>query len=164
MLVINDTFGCYLSTIGTFVIYSIYAIIKKKDRIATVIVIAIFIILSIFTVKDGRNIAATNLGKLITDFDTVLAKFGIETKASEGKDDKQIMEEFKEVGTRRGVLWENTPKIIMKKPIIGYGAENLVPEYNKYWMDGSDRPHNLILYLACVSGIPGMLIFVIFWY
>ena len=49
----------------------------------------------------------------------------------------------------------------MKKPIIGYGAENLVPEYIKLWMDGSDRPHNLILYLACVSGIPGMLIYMV---
>ena len=26
-------------------------------------------------------------------------------------------------------------------------------------MPGKDRPHNLILYLACVSGIPGMLLY-----
>ena len=47
----------------------------------------------------------------------------------------------------------------MRKPIIGYGADNMGEQYENSSIWGKDRPHNLVLYLACVSGIPGMLLY-----
>jgi len=158
-MIYNDTFGCYLATIGTLVLYAIYAIIKKTDRIAISIAIAIFVLGSIFTVKDGINLAGRNIKNFIGDVNSVLAKFGIETEQTEEKQDWEIRNDFMVAGTKRGELWYNAYKFLLKKPIIGYGAENLGEHYANAAMPGKDRPHNLILYLACVSGIPGMLIY-----
>ena len=50
-------------------------------------------------------------------------------------------------------------RFALKKPIIGYGPDNLKDEYLRAGIN-QDRPHNLIIYLACVSGFPGMLLYV----
>ena len=162
-MIYNDTFGCYLATIVTLILYTIYAIIKKKNRVAIFIAIIIFILLSIFTTKDGRNVAHTNIETFISDISAVLAKFGISTKSETGepKKDYEIKNDFMAAGTNRGELWHNAYHFILKNPIIGYGADNLGEQYENVQMRGKDRPHNLILYLACVSGIPGMLLYVI---
>ncbi|MBQ2835742.1 MAG: O-antigen ligase family protein [Clostridia bacterium] len=162
-MIYNDTFGCYLATIGTLILYTIYAIIKKKDRIAISIAIVIFILLSIFTTKDGRNVVAINVENFMTDISAVLAKFGISTEIGNGestpKPEWEIRNDFMSAGTNRGELWHNAFNFILRKPIIGYGADNLGEQYENVLMYGRDRPHNLILYLACVSGIPGMLLY-----
>lgn len=162
-MIYNDTFGCYLATVATLILYTIYAIIKKKDRVVISIAIVIFILLSIFTTKDGRNVAYTNIETFMTDISAVLAKFGISTESASGesKTDYEIKNDFMAAGTNRGELWHNAFNFILRKPIIGYGADNLGEQYENVLMHGRDRPHNLILYLACVSGIPGMLLYVI---
>lgn len=162
-MIYNDTFGCYLATTVTLILYVIYAIIKKKDRIAISIAMVIFILLSIFTTKDGRNVVSVNVENFMTDISAVLAKFGISTESENGesKPDYEIRNDFMAAGTNRGELWHNAFNFILRKPIIGYGADNLGEQYENVLMRGKDRPHNLILYLACVSGIPGMLLYVI---
>lgn len=165
-MIYNDTFGCYLATVVTLILYAIYAIIKKKNRVAISVAIVIFVLLSIFTIKDGRNIAYANIETFMNDISAVLAKFGISTESAnasetgEIKTDYEIKKDFMAAGTNRGELWYNAFKYILRNPIIGYGADNLGEQYENSLMRGKDRPHNLILYLACVSGIPGMLLYI----
>ena len=81
-MIYNDTFGCYLAVVGTLILYFIYAMIKKKDRIGISIATIIFVILSIFTVKDGRNVAVANIENFMTDIGAVLQMFGISTQST----------------------------------------------------------------------------------
>ena len=71
----------------------------------------------------------------------------------------EILNEFRAAGTQRGELWHAAYSFIQRKPIIGYGADNIGEQYENALIRGKDRPHNLILYLACVSGIPGMFLY-----
>lgn len=163
-MIYNDTFGCYLATVTTLMLYGIYSLIKKKDRKAISLAIIIFVILSIFTTKDGRYIVSANVENFMGDIKAVLAKFGISTtsiSATTEKQEAEIINDFLVAGTKRGELWEYAYRFILKNPIIGYGADNLGEQYDTVLLYGKDRPHNLILYLACVSGIPGMLIYLL---
>ena len=58
------------------------------------------------------------------------------------------------MGSYRGELWYYTLDLIKKKPLIGYGLENLAMEYKNYPMHSNeDLPHNLILHLFVCGGI-----------
>lgn len=153
-LIYNNTFGCYLAVCIFFVLYAIYALIKKTDRKVFFIAVAIFTILSCITFKDGKNLAYENLKDFAFDIKSVIVKI-----MNLDVEDEEIEKNFEEAGTYRMELWINGLKFISKKPIIGYGPDNLKDEYLKNGID-QDRPHNLLIYLACVSGIPGMVLYV----
>lgn len=158
-MIYNDTFGCYLAVAVTLILYGIYTLIKKKDRLAILATILVFVIFSFAITKDGRNVVAVNVENFLIDLKAIILQTtGIGVEES-GKEDWQIRDEFMQAGTNRGALWKGAIGFIQKNPIIGYGADNLAEQYNNAWMWGSDRPHNLILYLACVSGIPGALLY-----
>lgn len=153
-MIYNDTFGCYLATVAILTIYGLYSVIKKKDRKLIFIAIAIFTLLSCTVVKDNENIAYKNVSNFASDIKTIICKvMNIEI---EGED---IDKEFEKAGTSRMKLWTNGIKFVLERPIIGYGPDNL---RFKYWevSINQDRPHNLIIYLSAVSGIPGMLLYV----
>jgi len=160
-MIYNDTFGCYLATAITLIFYCLYSLIKKKNRRLMAIAIIIFSVLSIFTTKDGRYIAYENLENFMGDINAVFAKFGMSTEETSENEKAEIINDFLVAGTKRGELWEYAYKFILKNPIIGYGADNLGEQYDTVLLYGKDRPHNLVLYLACVSGIPGMLIYLL---
>lgn len=65
-------------------------------------------------------------------------------------------------------MWRNTLKLIVQKPILGYGWETYKGVFLKYgtpflmsYEELPDRPHNQLLYLASSAGILGWLTF--FW-
>lgn len=150
----NDTFGCYLAILGILILYVIYAIIKKKDRKLIFVAIAVFTLLSVITYKGTINLAYNNISQLVEDIKIIFYKImDIEV---EGID---VDKKFEKTGTNRMELWTNGVKFILEKPIIGHGPDNLKTKYLLLGID-QDRPHNLLIYLACVSGIPGMLIYI----
>ena len=153
-LIANNTFGCYLATSMVLILYCIYALVKKRDRIVISIAIAIFIILSITITKDGKNLAYENISSLGSDIKTIITKvFNIE------EDNPELEENFEKAGTSRMILWKNGIKFIKERPIIGYGPENLKEKYESVSIK-QDRPHNLLIQLATTSGIPGMVLYV----
>lgn len=159
-LIYNDTFGCYLAVLAVLVMYAIYALIKKINRKSIFVAIMIFAILSGVTIKDGKFLAYENMKQLGQDIKIIICKtMNIETEVVEGEEVVDIDEKFEETGTNRMQLWINGIKFALKKPIIGYGPDNLREEYLRAGIE-QDRPHNLIIYLACVSGFPGMLLYV----
>jgi len=156
-LIYNNTFGCYLATSIMLILYTIYCLIKKKDRKQILIAVIIFTILSCIITKDNENVAFNNIKSFAHDIVTIVLKVtGIEI---EGFDREQIDKEFENAGTSRMELWTNGIKFILERPILGYGPDNLRMKYDEVSIK-QDRPHNLLIQLATTSGIPGMLIYV----
>ena len=150
----NNTFGCYLAVCIFLIMYAIYALLKKTDRKLIFTAIAIFTILSCVTFQDGKNVAYKNLSEFAFDIKSIITKI-----LNLDVEDEEMEENFESAGTDRMKLWVNGIKFIQKKPIIGYGPETLRHQYLINSRIDQDRPHNLIIYLACVSGIPGMLLY-----
>ena len=168
-MIFNDTFGCYLAATVMLTLYAIYSLIKKRDRKLIFIAIIVFVILSSITTKWNQNIAYKNIKKFTSDVKTIMYKvFDIEVKEEpkgneqdqeQQKKKEKIDKEFELVGTSRMKLWTNGVKFVFERPIIGYGPDNLGIKY-MFEDISQDRPHNLIIYLSAVSGIPGMIIYV----
>lgn len=153
-LIYNDTFGCYLATAVFLIMYGIYALIKKTDRKEIFIAIAIFVLLSGITFKNDVNLSYKNLSGFFNDIKTIVCKvMNIEIEGEE------IEEKFEKAGTHRMKLWKLGIQFALERPIFGYGPDNLKTWYLMREVD-QDRPHNLIIYLSCVSGFPGMIIYV----
>lgn len=153
-MIYNNTFGCYLAICIFLILYAIYALIKKTDRKLIFIAIIIFTILSCVTVRKGKNLAYENLKQFAFDIKAVITKI-----MNLDVEDEEIDKNFEDAGTYRMELWVYGIKFISKKPIIGYGPDNLRQQYLIRGIE-QDRPHNLLIYLAAATGIPGMIIYI----
>lgn len=145
-LILNNTFGGYLALTITSIFIIIYYVKIKKIKLSSFILVITFIICSLFITKNNESIVLKNF------FDNT--KEVINTNF---EDENQLSK----LGTSRGKLWIEAIKMIEKRPIIGYGIENLEQEYHKIEMLYADKPHNMILALSGYIGIPGMLCFII---
>ena len=145
-LILNNTFGGYLALTITSIFIIIYYVKIKKIKLSSFILVITFIICSLFITKNNESIVLKNF------FDNT--KEVINTNF---EDENQLSK----LGTSRGKLWIEAIKMIEKRPIIGYGIENLEQEYHKIGMLYADKPHNMILALSGYIGIPGMLCFII---
>ena len=165
-LIINNTFGCYIALFSSIILFTIYCIYKKKYRIFCAISLIIFLILSIVTRYEGKNIVSNNFQVFFQDIENIadIVSENNQVKNETNNDveiDKESIEKEKrlaQAGSGRMKLWENGIKMILKHPIIGYGADNLEEEYKKYNIK-EDRPHNLVIQLATTSGIPGAILY-----
>lgn len=170
-LMYNNTFGCYLAVIATIILYFIYSIIKKKNRLMTIIAIIVFGIISCMVTKNGIHLLSRNIQKLSSDLTAIINKFTTSdviidnenaTEEEIAKQEQAILDRewlFKHAGSSRMDLWRYGLKFVQESPIIGYGPENLGKQYGSVKID-QDRPHNLLIQLATTSGIPGMLLYV----
>jgi len=152
-LIINNTFGCYLSLAVTLIIFMIYSMVKKEN-----IGIAVLIIIMFFGISFGtpvtRSITCENINTLSKDINNII------TAVIYGKE--EIEESFDKAGTGRMALWVNGIKFFLERPILGYGPENLEAKYAtaNLWYRGQDRPHNLLIQLATTSGVIGLVTYV----
>ncbi|MBQ9279791.1 MAG: O-antigen ligase family protein [Clostridia bacterium] len=133
MLILNDTFGSYLGVMLGLVFMFITSLIMKKDFIKTVIVVAVFVVLSIYVQNaEGIFVARRNFENTTND---ILKIVGIYTNRgnSENIENSAGIEETGEntgnntpattnatsstdvaaAGSGRYTLWKNTVKIIM---------------------------------------------------
>lgn len=75
-------------------------------------------------------------------------------------------------GAHRGFIWKRVIELITKRPIFGYGIENLGITFDKYYQDDMiglwgkiinvDRAHNEYLHIAVSSGIPSLIAYLSF--
>ena len=181
-LILNNTFGCYIAFTVTIIIFFVYCIYKKENRIVCSISIFIFILMSVLVEYNEKNIVTNNIKNLAIDVSNIFEVIKsenintIEEKEIEkendlekneiNKEDKNnnseinnIKKQVENAGSGRGKLWKYGIKIFLQKPILGYGADNLRSEYKKYNIE-QDRPHNLIINLLATSGIPGFILYI----
>ena len=149
-LVINDTFSVFLSFIVFLILLSLYLLQTKKNYKELLIIMIIFISTCLLASRDGYNVVKRNILGTISDTKII-------TNKSDGNDENN---NIYSVGTGRGELWIHGIKYIIKKPLLGYGYENIVYEYKK---DGitNPKPHNRYIEYAQNTGIPSLIIYII---
>lgn len=151
ILVLNDTFGCFLAVFCTIVIITIYYIKYHKKEIKKLIpIILAIIIICINNERYGQNIFLNNINLILLDSHQI-------KEAIKEKD----IEKINKIGTTRGVLWRYGLKASIEKPIIGYGIENIESYYRVNGVP-KDRPHNMLIQFLVFTGIPGMLLYILF--
>ena len=157
-LIINNTFGCYIAFAITLVLFFVYCICQKKNRMITTVSILIFIINSCFVQYNGINVVTNNMKNLFSDVSSMfkVTKDRINNTEINTETEKKL----EKAGSGRAKIWKYGLKIFLDKPILGYGADNLESEYRKYNIR-QDRPHNLIIQLATTSGLPGCILYII---
>ena len=180
-LILNNTFGCYVAFTVTIIIFFVYCIYKKENRILCIISILVFIVMSILVEYNGKNIVTNNIKNFVKDVSNIFELMKsenintkeekeeeIDTEKNEIKNEEDknnngeinnIKKQVENAGSGRGKLWKYGIKIFLQKPILGYGADNLSSEYKKYNIE-QDRPHNLIISLLTISGIPGLILYI----
>ena len=75
-------------------------------------------------------------------------------------------------GANRGFIWKRVAELIKKRPLAGYGIENLGEAFKKYYTKDMielwnevrylDKAHNEYLHIAVTSGIPSLLVYLTF--
>ncbi len=161
ILILNDTFGCYLAMVISLLFFVVYSFIKKNKRIIASTTIIIFALVSFFVsyygIKWGERVDFTstkgiiwnNISGLFRDTKTIL-------------DDESTEDEIAQVGSLRGVLWKEAINYTLDHPLLGGGMECLNTVYAKCELCNSDRPHNAILQFSSFIGIPGAIVYIIF--
>lgn len=142
-LILNNTFGAYLSFFLTIVFMLIWWHVNKKSGFKSVLLIlAIFIFVSAFSTLFTDNIK-TNVISLFDDVDAI-----VEDEDTSG------------IGSNRGELWANALVCIKNEPIFGCGLENIgsVSNYDDE-VTAPSNPHNFILFFAKHTGIPGAMLY-----
>ena len=161
MLIVNNTFGCYLTIIFILII-NIMFIIKNKLYIKYILLILAFILLSLTIEIDGKWLVKDNFVELLTDLNIIKQYTENYSDFTEEENLHYINSHIIYTGSYRGELWYYTFDLIKKKPFIGYGLESLELEFKNYNMDSrNDMPHNLYLYLWVCGGIFTLLFYLI---
>ena len=179
-LVINDTFGCILSVSFSLILLFIY-FRKHWKKIFLIIIITLALFLG--TSREDRNVIRSNFYKMVADTKTTFEavaekneeknnkmnnkknnsvnKGQIEKKEEEVEESPEEKYKFFLVGNARFFLWKYGIEFIADKPFLGYGIEALEPYYLSRNMQ-QDRPHNILIQFALFTGIPGMLLYIVF--
>ena len=140
ILVINNTFGCYLAvTIGLIFFIAINWIRNGKTNIFDYSFLAILLIASLIALASPYPNIFSDYVKLLKDVGDIAS----------GKDADGA-------GTSRWYLWKESVKIIGNHPFFGIGSDNGTFEmYNNV----SDRPHNEFIQYTLFYGIPGFIMY-----
>lgn len=142
-LILNNTFGAYLSFIITFIILLIWWIANKRKGIKSLAIIATVFVLTSFMSTLYTGNVKNNFVSLFSDVDVIVED-----------------EDTSSVGSNRGELWKNALVCIKNDPIFGCGLENIgsVPNYDDEEIAPSN-PHNFVLFFAKHTGIPGLVLY-----
>ena len=157
MLIMNDTFGCYLALFISLIAALIYCIVKRNRIIKSVILIVLFIstsfVVNHFQLNIGLkynesiNIVGNNMSSFKQDLLIIL---------------RGDVKSLESIGSYRGQLWYGAINYTMEHPLIGGGFETLKYYYLSQGIRYNDRPHNILLQISSSIGIPGALIYLSF--
>lgn len=162
LLILNDTFGCFLAILSTLIFIVFYYIFIKKQFKKIIPIIILFVLVSLITFRNNQNIVYKNFNKLFSDV-KVVNNIVKDNKNKNKNNNKYNNNKYKlyNIGTSRGLLWTYGIKYISKSPIIGHGIE---ATYILYPSDNinQSRPHNILIQFGIFTGIPGIIFYVIF--
>lgn len=154
VLIMNNTFGCYLALFISLLCLLVYSLIKKKRRINALILLVSFVLLSFFVShyniqlfssgKEHTNIVSNNINTFTNDI-----KKSLDTK------DKN----HEKAGSGRIKLWKGAISYTLDHPIFGGGMECLDKYYFDTYNSTIGRPHNIFLQISSFIGIPGAIIY-----
>lgn len=142
VIIMNNTFGCYLACIaGMSFFLIIMRIMKRKTNFTAVLPLIIFIVLSI-----AEGIL---YGNVLANFISTLFDMNSIVNDTETADS---------AGSGRWKLWTETVKYIGEAPLIGHGVEGIADRL--FEVANNTRTHNEYLQYAAFFGIPAALVYV----
>lgn len=146
LLLANST-GPFISFIGTFILFFIYLLVKKKLVLKNFIVCLLIIIMLYPVVLYKRDDITPEIKSHINYF--------VEKIDGNNNDDSNKGLTTNQLGHGRVKIWKNTWKTIKKSPLIGYGPDNLGLVYEKSVGEKkiADKAHNIYLHIFASSGI-----------
>lgn len=143
VLIINDTFGCWLAASVTLLSECIFiCICRKKFDLLSAIPFIVFMLIA-FIMGFWYD----------TIFAQVIKLFVEVGKIAENDEDAGA------TGSGRWRLWVYTMQYISEKPILGWGVEGIADKL--YEAGGNSRPHNEYLQYCAFFGIPAGIIYII---
>lgn len=149
VMIINDTFGCYLAMSVAAIVLAVFAA-KKQKKFSMKFLIP-FLLIVLISATNYAGVLPKGHGKDVgQNLDTLL--WDIEQVADRTN-------EMEHAGSSRMGLWIASGEMIAQKPILGYGPDSAeVDEIQnfQYW-----RPHNEYLQHALYLGIPGLLFYLV---
>lgn len=181
MLILNNTFGAYIGVGIALVLMLVHSIVRaiqrdeesKKDKGVSLGITAVsFLVLLVLSMQitnaNGELIAKKNFEGIFDDVKSILLStqgdnistdefVDIDEENDESNDSSSSADE---AGSGRWKLWVGGLKLALKKPIFGYGLENMKAEYIEQLQIGEGRSHNLIIQLAGTTGFPGMILYI----
>ena len=150
IIIMNDTFGCYLAIFAALVAILVIVLIKLKEKTAKVCINAALPLILFICVNIVFFIACPDDNPITKNFRTL------------GKDVKTIATteniEEEHAGSGRLEMWLATVDMIKERPILGYGPDNLKAHYVERDVT-LDRAHNEPLERAVATGVPSALIY-----
>ena len=157
-LLLTNTRGAWLGFIISFILYFILYFKYQKSKNAKLkFSMILIIIVSLFVMYDLNS-----SGLLMKRFLSIFS------------DAKGLMTEvnINQIGSNRGYIWERTLRYIFKKPIEGYGIQNIMlyflADYGKEMnaIFGQlllvNNVHNEYLQIAVSTGIPSLIVYLSF--
>lgn len=156
-LLCSNTRGSWIGFVVAFIVYLIF-IYQQVDRRQlfkrVALLLALIVILTaLFNI--------TLEGKFANRFSTFYTEAG---KMLADEDERNT------AGSFRMYIWQKTLLLIKKRPILGYGPENLLEPFVDNFLEDSkriaenglpaDKAHNEYLHYAVTSGVPLTLIYI----
>lgn len=146
-ILVNSTFGSYLGSFCALIMVLVFFVRKNgKFSINLLVPVIIFFLISAASyvgwvpTSSGQDMRV-NLMELFSDTQDIL--------------DNPL--DAKDAGHGRMTLWQQGLKMIPRRPIFGYGPEQLDEELSEImWVD---RPDNEFIQHAVFLGIPGLLFY-----
>ena len=146
ILILNDTFGCYLAAIAALVFGAIVIMVIRRNKGECIRMVAVLLaFVAITCVMRLFNYSNTqDMTNLVSDI----------------QENADTNEYSSNTGTRRWVLWKHTVQYISERPIFGWGVEGTTERLDNEPDTENDRPHNEYLQWAAFFGIPGALLYI----
>lgn len=159
-LLSTNTRGAWLGTIASIIAFVIIHFIYfrfNKDEFIKYIVLFVVTLIIMFVYYINTDGAFLDRLFTITD------------------DAKELLtngERSDFTGAHRGFIWKRVLELIKARPLTGYGIENLGEVFQKYYTKDMidfwgevrypDKAHNEYLHIAVSSGIPSLVVYLIF--
>lgn len=146
-ILVNSTFGSYLGSLCALIMVIVFYLRKNRKFSYKILVpVLIFFLIS----------AASYMGYVPTSSGQDM-RVNLMELFSDAKNIWDDPLEAKDAGHGRMTLWQQGLKMIPKRPIFGYGPEQMDEELSKImWVD---RPDNEFIQHAVFLGIPGLLFY-----
>ena len=145
LLIINNTFGCFLSCIAAL-IFSVIAVsvYRRKFSWGAAGMLLMFLLIT-FLMSFWMTTFFSNLIWLKNDIAAI----------SSGDE-----EQLAYAGTGRWALWRETVQSIRERPLFGWGVEGIQDRlYIASGIYQNNRPHNEYLQYAAFFGVPAALLY-----
>lgn len=160
-LLLANSSGPFIAFIITFILLIICLVFKKRIDLKKIFVSLIIIVFLYPVCLYNRDEITPEIK---SNFKTLINLVFVEDKEDNNKiNDSENDLSIRSLGHGRIRIWSNVWNLIKKKPLLGYGPDNLGLVYEKSVDDTkiADKAHNIYLHIFVSSGLFAVLSYIL---